>query len=303
MNKILLICFILLISHLVAIEIIDGENIYILSGEHLSKMPRVTVKTERYKNDELKQEDWEGVSLDFILQSFGITNYSRLKCIAFDNYLVHLDKKDLNNKEPILAIIRDGVDLPQEKTRLVSSLLDNMFWVQNIRQIIIDNEQNLPLPSEIIFAESILSRKPLSHDLQPFVDAIGFSFRDLIDEVFPFLGGNYLLIGNDGVRHTLDFDNYLSNAVLVLESDKYALKSPQMPTGMWLKGITYIQKGDLAIVFAANVNNIREIAEITGWDEIPVNLAAVSSTRHEFISPDTEFTQLRTKNITGIILP
>ena len=121
----------------------------------------------------------------------------------------------------------------------------------------------------IFVAENILKNKPIRTNLKPFINVIGFKFYDFVQEVFPILQNEFLLIGKDGIRHKLDFETYLKNAVLVLEEGNYNLKSPAMPAGMWIKNLSYIQNDERAILFIQNFESWTEIYEILNWQNLP----------------------------------
>ncbi|KQC07654.1 MAG: hypothetical protein APR54_05770 [Candidatus Cloacimonas sp. SDB] len=255
------------IMNLMSLTIEHGNNSYELTWQEVKNFSPVELKTEREKDGEIKKETWLGSPLKAILTHFSITDFVKLQVAATDNYMVRLDFNEITEREPILAYSLNDEQLNEENFRLIVPGKRDMFWIRNISRIIIETEEEMDHPDIIFLAEKILQRKPLRTNPEPFEDVTGYYFKDIIEEVFPFSEGEYLLIAQDGIRHKLDYDNYLKKASLIMSDGNLALQSPQMPAGMWIKDITYIQKEETAIVFINEISEWKDLHKLLGWKE------------------------------------
>jgi len=264
------IIFILIIGSvmsLMSLTIEHGTSSYELTWQQIKNFSPVQLKTEREKNGEIKNEDWLGSSLQAILKHFSITDFVKLQVAATDNYMVRLDFKEITEREPIIAYSLNGEQLDEENFRLIVPAKRDMFWIRNISRIIIEAKDQLDHPEIIFLAEKILQRKPLRTNPEPFEDVTGYYFNDIIEEVFPFSEGEYLLVAKDGIRHKLNYNNYLRKASLIMFDGNLDLQSPQMPAGMWIKDLIYIQKEETAIVFINEIKAWEELHKLLGWKE------------------------------------
>ncbi|MCF7794495.1 MAG: molybdopterin-dependent oxidoreductase [Candidatus Cloacimonetes bacterium] len=268
--KFKIIFFLLLITFsLSSITLIDGKKSHEISLEQLKTFQQKKMETHREKNGKVKVEKWTGVALLNILQEFQITDYDQLRFTSEDNYQVRLTKTEIEDYKPIIALKKNGKPLNEDKIRLIVPQIRDMFWIQGIAEITTEQLNEMPLPYTIFTAESILKEMELIADPTPFKDMSGYFFIDFVDDVFPMLRGEFLLISSDGVSHKLDFDKYLKNAVLIFDAGKYNLQSPDMPGGMWIKNLAYIQMFDRVIFFRDQFFNWHDLAKLAGWKETP----------------------------------
>jgi len=144
-----------------------------------------------------------------------------------------------------------------------------MFWIQDISSIKTESISDIPFPHTIYFAEPILQNTQLRVELPPFVKVNGYTFPEIIAPAFPFLKDDILIVGKDGVKHSLDYEKYLKNAVLVKNGDSFDLKSPDMPAGMWIKDLAYVQIFDVAVLFQSHFTSLTEVNSILNWNSFP----------------------------------
>jgi len=267
MKKVIFYLILIVFIQLSSITIVHKNNEYEL--KNFEQFALVEIQTFREKKSEKITENWKGIALIQILNKFQIEDYQELKFFSIDNYLIRLKRKDIINFNPIIAIHRNGKKLPEDKLRLIVPEMRDMFWIQNLERIEAVTNTETSMPQTIFVAENILKNKPLRTQLKPFINVIGFKFYDLVQDVFPILHNEFLLIGKDGIRHKLDYETYLKDAVLVLEDGNYNLKSPAMPAGMWIKKIAYIQNDERAILFLQNFESWTEIQKILDWQNLP----------------------------------
>ena len=267
MKKIILFLVLIIFIQLNSITIVHKNNEYDL--KNFEQFELIEIQTSREKKSEKIIENWQGIALIQILDKFNIKDYRELKFLSSDKYLIRLQKEDIINFNPIIAIFRNGRKLPEDKLRLIVPEMRDMFWIQNLERIEAVINTDTSMPQTIFVAENILKNKPLRNNLKPFINVIGFRFNDLVQGIFPILQNEFLLISKDGIRHKLDYETYLRDAVLVLEDGNYDLKSPAMPAGMWIKNLSYIQNDERAILFIQKFGSWTEIQKILDWQNLP----------------------------------
>ncbi len=257
---------------LFSVEFIDAEKIIDVGRSKLDSYEKIEIETTRNKDGNVINDSWIGVRLIDILTEFKITNYDQLCFISSDNYLVRVSKEDILNSKAILALERNGKILDEDNIRLVVPDLRDMFWIQDIRNIKTEFISNIAFPHTIYFAESILEKTQIRDELPPFVKVSGYTFIEIMSEVFPFLKDEVLLVGKDGVKHSLDYEKYLKNAVLIENENSFDLKSPNMPAGMWIKDLAYVQIFDVAVVFQKHFGSLVEVKNLLNWNSFPTEV-------------------------------
>lgn len=284
------VAFILLcITGLQALQVIHENNEYQLVLEEFSQYTQRSFTTQREKDDEIKRDIWEGITVLSILAEFNIEKYDELKFTSDDNYMVRIKKADILKHDPILAFKRNGIKLPPENIRLVIPGMRDMFWIQGIVHIETLNSIKTQFPYTLFIAENILRKKDLQTELEPFVDVSGYHFSQLIEDVFPLMQEEILVVGKDGVRHLLDYQKYLKNAVLVANEGAFTLQSPDMPAGMWIKNIAYVQQFDRAIFFKSHFKNLNKLAQLLDWQNVPAKIKIIAENETQEINSKTGF--------------
>ncbi len=254
---------------LFSIELVDSDRIINLERSKLDSYEKIEIATHRNKDGEEKKDNWVGVKLTDILQEYDISNYDKLCFISTDNYLVRVTKDDILNNNGILALGRNGKTLDDEHIRLVIPEIRDMFWIQDISTIKTESISDMPFPHTIYFAEPILLNTRIRDELPPFVKVSGYTFSEIMSQAFPFLKDEMLIVGKDGVKHSLDYDKYLRNAVLITNGDSFDLKSPDMPAGMWIKDLAYVQIFDVAVIFQSHFKSLKNVNSILNWKNFP----------------------------------
>ncbi len=285
MKKIMFFLVLIVFIKLTSITIIHQNREYELKS--FEQFELLEIKTVREKKSTKITENWQGIALIQILDKFKIKDYEEIKFLSSDNYLIRLKRKDIINFNPIIAIYRNEKKLPEDKLRLIVPEMRDMFWIHNLERIEVVINTETRMPQTIFVAENILKNKPLRTNLKPFINVIGFKFFDLVQDVFPILYNEFLLIGKDGILHKLDYETYLKDAVLVLEDGNYDLKSPAMPAGMWIKNLSYIQNDDRAILFLQKFESWTEIKKILDWQNLPEKMQITTNEKTIIIKSHT----------------
>ncbi|MCF7911518.1 MAG: molybdopterin-dependent oxidoreductase [Candidatus Cloacimonetes bacterium] len=260
-------------SSLMALTLKTSEQSNNLDVEALYMAVPSELVTEKEKDGEIFTRTWKGVKLTDLLKKYNLADYDLVKFSSDDNYLVRLTKAEISSHESLIALYLNGEKL--EGNRLIIPDMPGMYWISNISLIETEAQANLDLPSMFQFAEGYLDDFKLIQNPEPFVDVEGYYLPQLLQMVMPSMQGQYQLIGRDGISHLLDYNDYLAKAVLVKSESGYILQSPQMPGGMWIKDIAYIQKGDIAIIFRAQFSSWEEVKTLTGWWTVPKEFRAI----------------------------
>ena len=269
MKKLFIIVLVLITFTLFSITFIDDERVIEISFEDLATKPQLELETQRDKKGEIIDDNWIGADLKALLTELNIVDFDQLKFTSEDNYQVRLSKQEIEEYAPLIALQRNGKALNEAELRLVVPQIHDMFWIQGITSITTEKANKMPLPHTLFVAEQIISKLEVISEPKPFTNVQGYFFIDLVSGIFPMLQSEFLLVGIDGVSHKLDFEKYLKNAVLIIDEDKLNLQSPNMPGGMWIKNLTYIQMFDRAVFFKDKILNLHNMSKLLGWKEIP----------------------------------
>jgi len=280
-----------------SIDLIDSSNIISFDRQDLLRYDQITINTHRSKDGEELYDKWVGVLLKDILNEYEITDFDKLCFTSIDNYLVRVSKDNIINNNCILAIKRNDKMLSDDHIRLVIPNLRDMFWIQDINTIKTESISDVPFPHTIYFASTIIQDTPLRKELPPFINVEGYTFTEIMDKAFPFLKDEILLIGKDGIKHSLDYEKYLKNAILVKNEHSFDLKSPDMPAGMWIKDIAYIQIFDVALIFNTRFESLGEVNELVNWNILPDEVLLSSSKDNKKVSSKLSFNNEQWKEV------
>ena len=226
-----------------------------------------------------------------------IEKYNELKFTSDDNYMVRIKKADILKHDPILAFKRNSRKLSPENIRLVIPDMRDMFWIQGVVCIETLNSIKMQFPHTLYIAENILRKKNLQTELEPFVDVTGYHFSQLIEDVFPLMQEEILVVGKDGVKHLLDYQKYLKNAILITNEGAFTLQSPDMPAGMWIKDIAYIQQFYKAIFFKSHFKDLSQIVQLLEWEDIPEKIMIITENETQEINFNTGFNNSKWENV------
>ncbi len=243
----------------------------VFTNDSFSKLPMIEVKTERDKKGQHLSDQWKGFLLQDWLEKNGYTDFGEIILESSDHYQVRLSKDDLVKQEALIAIFQNNQPLEQKDIRLILPAMRDMYWITNISKITLQDKDQANIPSCIYWAEPIIHAKQLRTDIVPFKDMKGYAFTDLLEPNIPFPDGDVLVMGKDGVRHLLDYRKFLKKAVLEkTESEGYWLKSPDMPAGMWIKNIAYVQFSKTGILFkeAFQKKSLQDLADMLLWKNV-----------------------------------
>ena len=236
--------------------IFDNENYITISKTAVSGLNTIELSTIREgKGDEPQKEDtWEGVILTDFLTKHEIAGFEVIQFIASDKYQVMLNQSEIAQFEPIIATKRNGQLLKENEFRLIAKDMPEMHWVSNLKYVI----PILEIPKyQFLYAmpfKKLEDHLNLITDPEPFKNVQGYSVNAIIN-VFLYEFNEYVTFtSRDGISQTLSIDNYLKNAFLIIDNGNYNLQSPEMPYGMWLKNLLFMEMRGVVLVFTENVD-------------------------------------------------
>ena len=266
--------------------IIDGNRQFSLDLEDLAEHEQVLWETNRERDGRDRIDWWSGVLLDDILASLQIRNHHQLRFASLDKYQIRLTVEELKDHPALIALKRNDLTLSENNLRLVIPGLRDMFWIQGLDVIQVEDYQQMPLPDVIYFAEDLINEILFKKNSLSDQKERDISFTELISSVYPVLQEEFLLIARDGISHRLDFETYLNSGFLIRDDKGYNLQSPDMPIGMWIKNLAYIQFFDRAIIFRDQFTNLSAVKILLDWSEVPERLWTDNSC---IIDPDLDF--------------
>ena len=282
---------------------------YNFSISDLEKFKIVKYHTKREKRGKIKDETWKGVYLGDILKTVStkyqaskkttsLDNisselpqkdyYSLIKCSSIDNYMIRLTVKQIEVSKPIIALEKNGKKLSENKIRLVSPNLRDIYWISGINKIETEKEYKV-IPVNNFFIKYLNKKVKLKKSLPPFERSNGYYFKDIASEIFSNYTGEYVIIGEDGMLRRLNYKNYLSKAILEYENGKYTLKSPQMPAGMWIKNIIFIQGDNHGLVLLEKDLSPLEILKLLKINIIAPKIRLMTKNKSLDLPSDTKF--------------
>jgi len=280
--------FIILVSLVISIptyvkawEVTDSNGgTMVFKSDSFAKLPMIEIQTERDKKGKHLSDKWKGFLLNDWLKNSGYTEFGEIVFESSDHYQVRLSKEDLDKQQAIIALYQNDNPLAEKDYRLVIPGMRDMYWIANIVKITLQKKDQLMVPQIIYWAEPILNAKKLKSDIPPFKNMKGYAFTDLLDPNIPFPDGDVLVMGKDGVKQLLDYRKFLQKAVLEkTDSTGYWLKSPDMPAGMWIKNLAYVQFAKKGILFtrAYMDKSLGDLADTLGWKNAKAYFASEKS--------------------------
>lgn len=254
-----------------SIQLLSGDKDFTFDRKLFNQNDYTELTTEKEKDGKSVPRNWNGIKLQTIFDKYDIPLQGVITFTSSDNYLVRLTAEEIAEFDPLIAFFCNSEPL-SDNSRLVIPGKAAMFWIRDISTIKQELNKELQFPETVFIAEYILKYLDLITDPKPFKNVKGYYLTDFLQQVFPQLSGEYLLIGKDGTQHSLDYDEFLKQGVLVVENNCCSLQSPQMPGGMWLKNLAYIQKGNTAVVFHSLLDNWQELQNLLKWINLPAQM-------------------------------
>lgn len=257
-----------LVSQLMAIVIVDNTGIsHEYPYETFFRVQGEEFTTSKEIDGETQVSTWKGMRFDTWLKEQDLGDFSRIKFISSDRYEVIFNRAEWDTLSCWLAYSEDGDIFPKEQLRVIFPHLRSQYWVRDIKQVRLENYQQIAMPTRFILLADFMGSQKLINDPKPFVRMQGYRFDDFISSLSENPIKEIVLYSKDGLSQYLSYPSQLSGAVLELtESGSYNLKSPQIPGGMWMKDIIYLQCDAIALIHKKHISSLIPLARILDWD-------------------------------------
>lgn len=210
---------------------LDKDNIDILQDEVASNMT------------------WRGILLFDLIYDYTDSDYDAITLVSEDNYLVALNREEISEYKPLLALILEDEILKPGDRRLIVPEMGRMYWITNIKEIRLQKDSPLITPRIIYQINPLLKRFPLIEidDIPGMVS--GYQLDELLRSIFRITDGEYFFLSLDGLSHKLSWDPYLKGSLLAMGSEGFSFVNPLIPRGMQVKNLLYMQYEDTGIMF------------------------------------------------------
>lgn len=261
---------ILCASFLAALTIVDPGGVsHQLDPEALASEPRQEFETLRDKDGTARLDIWQGFRLDALLKEMIEQPYTVVRFESEDNYMVNLSKAEFDTLACWLVFSSNGEDFPNDGSRVIFPELRDMKWVWNPQRIVFEDFDPLGMPASFEFLDEHLKEENLLEDPAPFTNTKGYYFADLLPKTSRDEACSVVLYSADGMKLSLEYPRHLEGAILEATDDGLNLKSPQIPGGMWLKDIVYIQIDDFALIHTGNLDALIALNRVMDWQLSP----------------------------------
>lgn len=258
------------ISFLGAITVTDSQGVSSsFTYEELAEIPRQEFTTTRVKDGETRSDTWQGFRFDNWLEQFVDKPFSVIRFESPDRYMVSLSKAEFDTLACWLVFASSEEVFPEGSMRVIFPALRDMKWVRDLDRVVLEDFDPLKMPVRFEFLDERLKQETLLDDPAPFTNTKGYYFADLLPLSSRAESFNVVLYSQDGMKLSLEYPLHLEGAILEATDDGLNLKSPQIPGGMWLKNIIYIQIDEFALIHTGNLDALIALNRIMDWKLSP----------------------------------
>lgn len=209
---------------------------------------------------------WKGIRFDNWLAEQKLGDFAQIKFISGDRYEMVYNRAEWDTLTCWLAYSQDDEIFPKEQFRIIFPHLYSQNWVRDVKEVRLENYQQILIPQRFMSMDSFLKEQELIKDPKPFVRMQGYRFDDFVAKLSENPIKEILLYSADGLIQNLSYPRQLSGAVLELaDHGKYNLKSPQIPGGMWMKDIVYLQCDARALIDMKQISKLIPLSKTLEW--------------------------------------
>ncbi len=254
-----------------ALQVVDARGIvHEYDNADLHKHPTQEIKTTREKDGVVRLNNWAGFRCDLWLKEQNLGKFRTIRFESADRYQVSFDKSEFNALESFLVISQDEKPFENNALRLIIPSLREMQWIRDLQRIVLEDFTPLQRPQRFYLLEDFLAKHKLYPEPKPFVNISGWLFSELLPDLSPLSEKQVILFSRDGLKQSLRYPFHLEGAVLEKASEGgFNLKSPQIPGGMWVKDIIYLQCDAAALISKGSLNRLIELTKTLGWEQNP----------------------------------
>lgn len=235
----------------------------------LSQLPKEDFETIRERDGVIRRNIWSGFRFDKWMQDKGFIGFTHIRFESEDRYMVRLSGAEMDTLQCWLAFAQDGKDFGKGSMRVIFPQLMEMQWIRDVATVTLESFAPLTMPDCFLFWESELADIELHKNPHPFVNIEGWYLDDLfyasgVDDII-----SVLMVSRDGHRISLDWPQHLKGAVLEKEGSTINLKSPNIPGGMWMRDIVYMQAGKTAFISRQFSTLLVSLSKDLSWNLSP----------------------------------
>lgn len=230
-------------------------------------LPREDLVTFRTREEGTRRDTWQGIRLDNWLRENDLRDWSVIRFESDDRYLVSFEQVAFDTTSCWLMMQQNGREFAPEEYRVIFPNLTQNHWVRNISRIVLEDFRPLPLPKRIYPMQSLLAGLTLHENPQPFVNIRAYRFEEIMRALGSRRKAEVILWTSDGLKLNLEYPKHLQGAVLELHPEGYyGLKSPQIPGGMWMKRIIYVQVNKRAMLDSSSFRKVIDLNGLLRWE-------------------------------------
>ena len=273
------IALILLLSLLCSLSfaldlVLKDGRILSFPNADFAKLNQEDITTFRTREEGIRTDNWKGIRFDNWLKENKLRDFSTIRFESDDRYLISFEKVAFDTTACWLVTQNDKEIFAPENYRIIFPNLMQNHWVRNISRVVLEDFRPIALPHRIYFMDGAkqqnwspeLQNLKLQFEPKPFVNIHGYFFEDLMQALKSGKKADVVFYSADGFKLRLAYPTHLKGAVLELtEAGKLNLKSPQIPGGMWVKDIIYIQIGKHAVMQKQAINRLIDLNQNFGW--------------------------------------
>jgi hypothetical protein len=259
------------LAPLSALTIVDNRGVFHeYPYEQFFKLQAREFSTSKEVDGETVINTWKGIRFDTWLKEQKLGDFAIIRFLSNDRYAVSFNKAEWDTLTCYLAYEGEGEIFPKEQLRIIFPHLRSMHWVRDVRQVFLENHKQVPLPVKFMPISKFFAGQEILRDPKPFVRLQGYRFDDFIGTLSDAPIKDVVIYSRDGLVQNLSYPAQLAGAVLELTDDgKYNLKSPQIPGGMWMKDIVYLQADHHAVIDTRTVSVLIPLAKTLDWEFSP----------------------------------
>jgi hypothetical protein len=254
-----------------ALQIIRSDGVEVnYNNAELHMLEQHEFSTSREKDGVVRLNNWKGIRFDHWLKQQGLGEYLNIRFESADRYTVILSRAEFEGLESWLVMAQDNEAFANSALRIIFPTLREMQWIRDVHRIVLESFEPLSKPDRFLLMKPFLEAQTLHNEPAPFVNVSGWYFSEFLPKLSNHDSKSVVLYSRDGLKMNLEYPFHLETAVLVKNKDNtYDLKSPQIPGGMWIRDIIYLQCDETALIELNSINSLIALHKLLNWESKP----------------------------------